>query len=65
MPMSLLAMQELVNMLEEAGFEGLQPFGSSKADIVVLAVQGPKAVLKDGKIVLNSEATVSVPSYSF
>ncbi|BDA51374.1 probable lysine-specific demethylase 3A at C-terminar half [Coccomyxa sp. Obi] len=49
--------QELVNMLEEDGFEGLEPFGNLKGDIVVLAVQGPKAVLTDGKIVLNSEAT--------
>ncbi|CAL8466277.1 g5813 [Coccomyxa elongata] len=48
--------QELVSMLEEAGFEGLQPFGDLKGDIVVLAVQGPKAVLRDGKIVLKSEA---------
>lgn len=51
-------------MLEEAGFEGLQPFGNLKGDIVVLAVQGPKAVLRDGKLFLNSEATVSVPFYS-
>lgn len=56
----LLAMQELVNMLEETGFEGLQPFGNLKGDIVVLAVQGPKAVLRDGKFALRSEATVTV-----
>lgn len=59
----MLAVQELVDKLEKGGFEGLEPFGNFKGDMVVLAIQGPNALLADGKIVLNTEPKVSVPSH--
>ncbi|CAL8468356.1 g7896 [Coccomyxa elongata] len=50
--------QELVALLEDAGFEDLQPFGSLKEDVVVLALQGDsqKVAFSNGKFMLRSNS---------
>ncbi|BDA43691.1 probable lysine-specific demethylase 3B at C-terminar half [Coccomyxa sp. Obi] len=53
--------RELVKLLEDSGYESLQPFGSLKEDVVVLALQGDsqKVAFSDGKIMLRSHSASS------
>ncbi len=65
--LTCLATQELVALLEDAGFEGLHPFGSLKEDIVVLALQGDsqKVAFSNGKFMLRrNSASLKRPGVS-